>query len=126
MRTGTIRLVDVAQFLVWLLQGREKNALDLDILDYPTLRVYTAEADRKVGYLPVHGSVILESLALNPEASAREKLEAVCAMTQHIERDALAAGVRELFYISSDDRTDESAVRQLGFEKVAAYRKKLK
>jgi hypothetical protein len=125
MRFGPAKLIDIPQFLVWLFGNREKNKLDLEILEYPTLRVYSAANDSAIAFLPIHSGVILESLALNPEASPEEKLEAVCGIVNQVMLDATQQGIREMFYISSDERTDASAVRQLGFEEVKCYRKKL-
>lgn len=124
MNIGLARLVDIPQFLVWLFSN-PKNSLDPKILDYPTLRVYSAANEKQVGFLPIHSGVILDSVALDPGSPAEQKLEAVAGMVNLICAEAFQSGIREVFYISSDERTDESAVRQLGFEKVICYRKKL-
>jgi hypothetical protein len=125
MRFGPAKLIDIPEFLVWIFGNRDKNKLDPKILEYPTLRVYSAANDSAIAFLPIHSGVILESLALNPEASPEDKLEAVCGIVNQVMLDAIQQGIREMFYISSDERTDESAVRQLGFEEVKCYRKKL-
>lgn len=122
MSVSRLKLSEVPRFMAWLIANRDRNSFDPEVIDYPTLRVYGSGS----GYLPVHSGVILESLALSPDASAEQKLSGVIEMVNAVESEARDAGIRELFYISSDARTDESAVRQLGFEKVVAYRKKIR
>lgn len=121
-----LKLLDVPMFLKWLWDGREQNDVDFRILDYPTFRVVAAEKDGKPqAFLPLQTCIVLESLALGPELEPKEKLDSVVEMVHNIGKEAFREGIRELYYISSDERTDESAVRQLGFERVVAYRKRL-
>lgn len=125
IRVRWSNLLDVPKFLTWLWNGREKNDLDANILTYPTLRIAVAENGKPLAFAPFQVCYVLESLAMNPELDAKEKLDSVVELVHNIEAEAFSQGIRELLYLSSDERTDESAVRQLGFEKVVAYRKRL-
>ena len=116
---------DVPQGLLWLYKATETNGFDPAVLDYPLLKMVVAGNGKAVAYLPYHPVVCLESLGLRPDASARERLAAVAVAFEHVEREARAAGVREILFLSSDDRLDESAVAHFGFQRVTALRKRL-
>lgn len=126
MNVRWLRILDIPLFLKLLWDGREQNDVDFHILDYPTFRAVAAEKEGKPkAFLPLQTCIVLESLALDPELEPKEKLDSVVEMVHNIGKEAFREGIRELYYISSDERTDESAVRQLGFERVTAYRKRL-
>src|SRR6185369_13931888 len=111
---------DAVNLIRWLLGGAEKNALDPMMLNWTTdeLKVFVAENERGVhAMVPAHNSVTLESLALNPESTPAEKLQAVSEAVKAIAFEARGARVKQMNFISSDERTDESAMRQLGFSK---------
>lgn len=119
---------DAVNLISWLLAGSEKNALDPSMLRWTPeqLKVFVSEKnDQPIAMVPCHTSVTLESLALRPEASAGEKLEAIIESVNAIAFEAATNGIKQLNYISSDPRTDEAAMKQLGFEKCVCYVKKL-
>lgn len=121
----TVRIAKISELLeavTWLMAGKEANSFDLGILDYPTLEVVKSG---DICYLPWHGGAILESVGFRPSATPREKLEATVSAVRAIEQKAAEMGIRELYFMSSDDRTDEAAAKHLGFEKVVMFRKKV-
>ena len=76
-------------------------------------------------YLPVHTAVILESLGWADNLDMEHKALAAVTAADAIEREADEIGCREVFYICSDERTDEFTEKWLGYEKVTAMRKRL-
>jgi hypothetical protein len=125
LRVRPLKLLEVPKWLKWLWDGKEKNDLDAKIFEYKTLRVYVCENSKPLVMVPVHSVAVLESLAFNPEATAKEKLDSVMETIHVIEQEAKASGISELLYVSSDERVDESAARHLGFVKEVMYRKVL-
>lgn len=114
------------QILAWLWQNRDKNCLDLAMLDYPTLEITGAYEDGSaLAYMPKHAAVIIDSMAWSPEATVVDKVESAEALLEQTERQAFGAGVREIFYVSSDDRTDEW-MSERGYVKTTCYRKRMK
>ena len=74
--------------------------------------------------MPVHTGIVLESMGWAENLEAREKLESAVVMVNQVSSEAHSIGYREMFFISSDERTD-AAAEKLGFEKVTCYRKRL-
>lgn len=127
MSFGRIRLWDVAQALWWLMEGKEKNHFDARIADYPTLSIYKADEDGKaVAYLPSHLGAVLESMAYSPEEKDPEKrLAATMGLLELACAEAQKGGVREAYFMSSDEKFDEHAIKHAGFEAVKMLRKRL-
>lgn len=119
-------LLEVTQAIQFALANALKGNLDLNIYNYPTIRIMRAEnGDGNAAcYLPVHTCAVLESLGWADGLDAHNKALAAMAASEQIEREAWNVGYREIFFISSDRRTDEFAER-LGYERVTAMRKRL-
>jgi len=114
---------EALQHIQWLLTQKD---VDWSTLDYPTREIAAVEVDGKVVvYGHYHGVLVIESLAFNPDADAKDRLESVMVLVENICQRAKELGFREIWYMSSDTRTDESAARQLGFEKKVCLRKRL-
>jgi hypothetical protein len=119
-----MNLLDVPGWLRAIFANKEKNDLAPRMFLYPTLRVVIAEDKGKpLAYLPVHNGLILDSLAWGDEVSPKEKLDAIRSIVDNIVTEAYHSGIRELIYVSSDSRIDETAARSFGFAKVVCYRK---
>lgn len=119
---------DAVNLISWLLAGSEKNALDPSMLRWTpeTLKVFVSEKnDEPVVMAPCHTSVTIESLAIRPDATPEEKQGAVIEAVNAIAFEAASNGVKQLNYISSDEKTDERAMKHLGFSKCVCYVKKL-
>lgn len=126
MDTRPAKFAESQTVIDWLLVGKEKNHCDLGVLDYPTIEVWaTGHGEQVDCFTPIHSGLIVESLALRPEADAKERFVAAVAGIVKASERAQQFGIRELYYMSSDDRTDEAA-KNLGFEEVKMFRKKLK
>lgn len=123
MKVDKASYLDSIEHLSWLLQQKE---VDYRTLDYPTVEKYKAmDGERNVAFNHVHNGLIFESVAFNPESAAKERLEACLDLVNNICERARSLGIREAYYMSSDERTDESAMKHLGFEKVVCYRKRI-
>lgn len=118
------REIETLDHLHWLTKQKD---VDWATLDYPTAdKVAVVDgADRPMLFAHFHAGLIIESLAFRPGLSPKEKLESALEVVNNQCSAAKGIGVREAYYMSSDARTDESAMRHLGFEKVTMYRKRL-
>jgi hypothetical protein len=127
MRARWANLWDIPQAISFGLANAAKGNLDHRIYSYPTMRIMRAESEDGIAmaYLPMHTAAVLESLGWAPELEAEQKAVAAITATAEIEREAYAAGYREVFFICSDGRTDEFAEKKLGYERVTAMRKRL-
>jgi hypothetical protein len=115
--------LEAIQHLQWLIG---KKDVDWRTLDYETTEKFISLVDNEPkAIMHHHLGLVLESVAFNPDSTPKERLESVVELVDNSVSRATSVGAREIFYISSDERTDESAVRQLGFEKVVCYRKRL-
>ena len=127
MKIRWANLWDMPEAVGCLIANREYGDFDHRVLTYPSTRVMRAEDEdgMAVAYLPAHTGLILESLGWAPEIRAADKVEAAVKMLSAIECEAFAAGARESFFLSSDERTNEFCRKHLGFEPVRAMRNRL-
>lgn len=127
MRANWANLWQVPEAIAFAIANRVKSSLDPQIYSYPTTKIMRVEngEGNAMAYLPVHSGAILESLGWAPELDAEHKVEAGITALEQVEREAWASGYREVFFVSSDDRTDEFCQRQLGYEKITVLRKRL-
>jgi hypothetical protein len=120
-------LWEIPQAIAFALANAVKGNLDHRIFSYPTTRIMRAENGdgTAMAYLPVHTAAVLESLGWAEGLDAEHKILAAVTACDEIEREAYLLGYREVFFISSDERTDEFCQRHLGYERVTAMRKRL-
>lgn len=120
-------LWEIPEAIGFIIANRVKGNFDPAIFRYPTLKVMRTENGQggALVYLPVHSAAILESVGWAPDLDAEHKVEAGITALEQVEREAWAAGYREVFFISSDERTDRFCQEQLGYEAVKVLRKKL-
>lgn len=118
---------EIPEAIRFAIANAVKGALDSRIYTYPTLRIMRTENGDggAMVYLPVHSGAILESLGWAPDLNAEHKAVAAATAAEAIEREAWLMGYREVFFICSDERTDEFCQKWLGFERVTAMRKRL-
>lgn len=107
--------------LDWLNANKEHNQFDVEVLNYPTSELYVSPDD-PVACMPVHAALMLESVGFGTE-EANKKLVAVIDMLNLAIERARSLGIKEIVYLSSDERTDEYAVKVLGFRAIKAFRK---
>lgn len=117
---------DAEQIVEWL-KLNPLNEFESVILKYPTLRVIASYAqDGVICYLPTQKVLVLESLAVNPEATELEKAQALRDLTKASELLASSEGIREIWFLDGAGGVGEMA-RSHGFEELPyrVYRLKL-
>ena len=101
---------------------------DSGILAYPTTRLLCAYNSHPVGFLPVHKAAILETLALNPEASNEDKAQAMRDLVKAATLTASSDGIKEIYFLGTDKHVIDIATKPgVGFEELPwkIYRMKL-
>jgi len=114
------------QFVAWEKANSKRNCWDERILDYPLLVVSAAINGKVVAYLPQHPVLVLDSIAVNPEASGNEVHTALLLFLEEAEKCAKMTGMGEVMFLASDEAVARGAARR-GFVKsdLALYRKVL-
>jgi hypothetical protein len=125
VRTATVQ--DASKIVTWSVCNKAANDLDMDVFSYPLMEIFCAENGSPVAYLPVQLAAILESFAPRPDATDAEKRRALHDLLSAILPAIEKRGVREVYFIASEDSLLKDAER-LGFQKIEApvYRLKLK
>lgn len=116
LKTGYMGAEDQETFLTWV-NSSPKNEWDSGVLKYPTLRVICAYNGRPVSFLPVHDALVMESIAVNKDAGDLERAQALRDLTKAAELHASARGMRELYFICTDEDVLKIA-KNHGFEQV--------
>jgi hypothetical protein len=118
---------DIEPVIDWCQANSERNAFDRDVLTYPATKVMAACNNGDVyAYMPVQGVAMLESVGPNPEATPLQISSALVEMVQGACLMAYANGMREAYFLSSDELTAEGA-KKMGFEELPykVFRKRL-
>lgn len=126
MKQLKIRLAqpeESAQIVNWL-NANPSNDFDPNILQYPTLQVICAYNGKPVSYLPVHRALVLESVAVSPDASELDKAQALRDLVKAAQLMASAHQIKELYFMVSDPMISNIA-EQHGFEVTTVCRMKL-
>lgn len=110
----------------WMAKLSDRNNLDAAIFSYPATETLKASNGKPLVYMPIQKTFFLESLAINPEATAMETAAALKALFQVVEFEALSQGHGELYFLCTDEETCAFAEHQ-GLEKVnlTLYRRRL-
>lgn len=111
--------------LDWLNANKEHNDFDPAVMDYPSMELYVAPEENPIACLPIHTAAVLESIGFKQEQNTKDRLTAALELFVQARLRADQVGIKEVIYLSSDERTDEYAVKILGFRPVKAYRKVL-
>lgn len=115
--------LETIQHLQWLLKQKD---VDWDTLNYPTAAKWVAlDGERVLAFNHTHLGLVVESVAFNPDSTPKQRLESCIDLVNTYSEMAKSDGMREIYYISSDARTDEAAMKHLGFQPVKCYRKRL-
>ena len=118
---------DVEPVVDWCQANSERNAFDRDVLSYPSTKILAAHDNgTTIAYLPVQGVAMLESLGPNPEVNPIQVTAALVQMVKGAGLMAYANGMRELYFLASDETTALGA-EHMGFVKLnfTVYRKRL-
>lgn len=104
----------------WAVQNLDKNHIDPKVVEYPSTFVLAAYAeDGPVMYMPVQTPLMMESVAVDPEASEMKQAQALKELVQALVLQCHLKGIGEIYFIGSDEKTSAFAENQL-FEKISS------
>lgn len=110
------REITDTQFIEWVVANIERNRFEPEILGYKATRVIEAFAgDKTLLYMPTQQCTVLDSAAVNPEASKLERAAALKQITQTVAWEARRQGQGEVLFMCSDPETAEFATHH-GYE----------
>jgi N-acetylglutamate synthase-like GNAT family acetyltransferase len=104
------------QFLLWF-RSTINNLYDEDILQYPATQVLVAHNDKTIMFLPFQQTVMLESLAIDPEASPKDVAVSLYALIDAVRLKCAESGIGELYFLCKDESTSKFAERH-GFTRL--------
>lgn len=106
------------EMVQWAING-DRNAFDPTILTYPSLGVLKlgTRTGKTVMYLPAQTVIMLESLAINPEATDREIAVGLLTAFNALLVQAQGKGIGEVYFLGSNELTNKFAERH-GMEKL--------
>lgn len=102
-------LPDAQEMAEWISQLSARNNVDPDIFNYPATDILKASNGRPVMYMPRQRVMMLEALAINPEAQASDVALALRALIQVSEYESRLAGMGEMYFLCSDPETKHYA-----------------
>lgn len=112
-----VRKVDLEkepEKLEWLRANKERNDFDEAVIGYPSTVVLSA-LDHVV--MPVQTVAMLESIGNNPASGVRDTTAGLIELVKAAATLAHVGGIRELYFLSSDENTGLAA-KQMGFVEV--------
>ena len=112
----------------WAKENSEKNGFDQATLYFPTTCTLCAyDKEGPIAFLPVQAPFMMESFAPKPGISKLQAAAAFKELTQYLVSQAHLRGVGEIYFLGSDDETNEWASGRI-FEKLPyhVYRVKIK
>jgi hypothetical protein len=105
------RPADAPAFTKWSLETKQ-NLFDPDVVRYPSTVVWMAFNKKgPVAFLPIQRPLLLDALAINPDADAAEVGTALKELTQNAVTQAHALGAGEIYFLCKDESTMEFAKR---------------
>lgn len=108
------KLEDKELFAKWTVET-SGNCPDADILEYPTTRVRCAfNQNGPLIFMPTQVPLHLESLAINPKATAGETALAIRSLFQDAIRTTQENGSGEIYFVGSESTLPKFARHQLG------------
>jgi len=119
-------LLEIPEALQLLLENSEHNGLDLRIFQYPVTRVVRSENGNGAdAYMAVQTVPMLESIGYTRSLEPERRKAVALEMVDFVEQEARKGGMGEVYFVSSDPKTDARAMKERGFEPVTAFRKRL-
>jgi hypothetical protein len=118
---------DAEQFQEWS-RVNEKNAFDPEVAAYPsTITWVVYDRFGPLAYMPMQCPLMMESIAVRPGAFKSEIAAAMKEFTQQFVTQAHIRGAGEIYFLGSDDGTNEMAGNQV-FEELPykVYRLRIK
>lgn len=110
---------DWPQMAEWMGLLSHRNNIDTEIFSYPATKTFKAGNGNPLLYMPIQNTVMLESLAFNPEATNAEKATALREMFSVVSWEARNAGIGEIYFLCADQET-KTFVEHHGFEAMTA------
>jgi N-acetylglutamate synthase-like GNAT family acetyltransferase len=116
--------LEAIQHLQWLLKQKD---VDFGTMDYGTTEKYVRLDDnnKPTAFNHHHAGLIIESLAFEPESDAKTRLVSGLELLDNCIERARLNGLSEVYFMSSDERTDEAACKHRGFDVVKMLRKRI-
>lgn len=120
------RIEDKELFVNWTI-GTKYNLFDSKVITYPS--TYIRCAFNKKGpiiFLPVQRPLMMEALAINPDADKIDVAVALKELTQDTVSQAYANGSGEIYFLCQEESTEKFAEHN-GFERLpySVFRMKL-
>lgn len=108
----------IPEIFDWATRNLDENKFDPGVLNYPTTMVLqVGSKDKTILYMPVQTALMLESLAINPEATKHEIAVALRTVITSLILMAQKAGIGEMYFLGTSERTNEFA-RKHGLEEL--------
>lgn len=108
---------EAKKFLDWSL-NTPKNLFDYRVVLYPTTTTRAAfNKNGPVVFMPIQRPLMMESLAINPQADKVDVAMALKELTQDAVTTAFSEGRGEIYFLCHDDLTYKFALNH-GFEEV--------
>lgn len=104
----------------WMMDGlkNQQNYFDQNVLRYPSTVYFVAGTkEKRIMYMPIQSVLMLESLAVDPKASNHEVAVALRTIFQNAQLLAQQAGIGEIYFLGTNERTNQFAERH-GFQEV--------
>lgn len=100
-----MKLEDLPQMAEWMAALSHRNAIDTSIFSYKATDTLKASNGKPIIYMPRQRVMMLESLAINPEAQASDVALALRALIQVSEYESREAGMGEMMFACKDEET---------------------
>lgn len=110
---------EAKELIAWSVEGlANNNYFDPNVLFYPaTIKLCAGSDSKRVVYVPVQHVLMLESLAINPEASKTEVAVGLRVAVNACQLLAQQAGIGEIYFLGTNDQTNAFAQKH-GFTEV--------
>lgn len=124
-----VRIADPSKEPVkeWLEANSERNEFDPAVLSYPEMRVLAGHSNGTTyNYLPIQLVGMFESIGVNPEATPLQVATGIMECVKAGVVLAQNANLKEVYFLGSDETTEEGAKR-MGFESLPykVFRKRI-
>lgn len=117
---------DREQFVNWTLSTKD-NLFDSGVVTYPSTYVRCAfNKSGPIAFIPIQRPLMMEALAINPDADKIDVAAALKELTQDTVTHAYQLGAGEVYFLCSEPTTEAFAERN-GFERLpySVFRMKL-
>lgn len=110
IKVEIMKLDDLPQMAEWMSALSSRNHVDTSIFAYRATDVLKASNGQPLIYMPRQRVMMLESLAINPDAQQSDVALALRALIQVSEYEGRVAGHGEMYFLCSDPETKRYAL----------------